>query len=246
MSEPQAYLNGELLPQSQAHLTLHDAGFIFGATVTDLCRTFRQRLYRWEDHLRRFRAGCELAHIDLRLDDPAFTRLAQELVRRNASLVPATQELCLVLFATPGPIGYYLGEPGGAGDAAPTFGMHTFPLPYARYRRLVQEGADLIIPQVRHIPTNCIDPRIKQRSRLNWWLADREVQAIRAGAQALLLGEHDHVTETAAANFLIVKNDVVNSPPADSILGGVSLQVVRELCGPLGITFAERPLTVSD
>ena len=246
MSEPHVYLNGRFLPQSQAHLALHDAGFVFGATVTDLCRTFGQRLYRWDDHLRRIRVSCEMAHIDPRLDDSEVTRLAHELIGRNAPLLPQTQEHCLVLFATPGPVGYYLGEPGGAGDAVPTFGMHTFPLPYDRYRRLIEHGADLVIPQTRHVPAACVDPRIKHRSRMHWWLADREVQAVRPGAQALLLNERGHVTETAAANFLIVKQGVVISPPSGTILSGVSLQVVRELCGGLEIAFQERPLTVDE
>jgi branched-chain amino acid aminotransferase len=246
MSEPYAFLHGCFLPQSQAQLPLHDAGFVLGATITDLCRTFAHRLYRWEDHARRFRDSCKLADIDSGLDDSSISRLAHELIGRNAPLVPPAQELCLVLFATPGPIGYYLGAPGGAGDATPTFGMHTFPLPYARYRPLIEGGADLIVPQIRHIPAACIDPRIKQRSRLHWWLADREVQASQRGAQALLVDEHGHVTETAAANFLAMKNGVVISPPADRILGGVSLQVVRELTRELVIAFEERPLTVAD
>src|SRR5262245_32666482 len=205
MSEPYAFLNWRFLPQSRAQLPLHDAGFVLGATVTDLCRTFGQALYRWEDHLRRFRASCELARVNLGLEDFELTRFAHELIARNAPLVPPAQELCLVMFATPGPIGYYLGEPGGAGDGAATFGMHTFPLPYARYRRLIESGADLILPQVRQIPAACIDPRIKQRSRLHWWLADREVQAVHPGAQALLLDEQGHITETATANIAIVR-----------------------------------------
>ncbi len=246
MSEPQAYLNGRFIPQSQAHLPLHDAGFVFGATVTDLCRTFGQRPYRWDDHLCRFRASCEQAYIDPRLGDSEITRIADELIRRNVNSLPPNQELCLVLFATPGAIGYYLGESGGVGDGAPTFGMHTFPLPYARYRRLVQHGAHLVVPQVRHLPASCVDPHIKHRSRMNWWLADREVQAVQSGAQALLLNEQGYVTETAAANFLIVQCGVVISPPSETVLAGVSLQMVRESCGRLGIPFAEQQLTVDD
>lgn len=54
-SLPLAYLNDRFLPQPEARLTLHDAGFVLGVTVTDLCRTFRHRPYRLADHLRRFR-----------------------------------------------------------------------------------------------------------------------------------------------------------------------------------------------
>jgi branched-subunit amino acid aminotransferase/4-amino-4-deoxychorismate lyase len=91
-----------------------------------------------------------------------------------------------------------------------------------------------------------VDPRIKQRSRLLWWLAEQEVHAVDPLANALLLDSDDHLTETAAANFLIVKNGVVMSPPNSTILNGVSLQVVRELCGELNIGFEERSLTVND
>jgi branched-subunit amino acid aminotransferase/4-amino-4-deoxychorismate lyase len=55
MTTPLAYLNGDFRPQNEAQLPLHDAGFVWGATVTDLCRTFRHRLFRLADHLDRFR-----------------------------------------------------------------------------------------------------------------------------------------------------------------------------------------------
>jgi branched-chain amino acid aminotransferase len=246
MSESYAFLDGRFMSATEAQLPLYDAGFVLGATVTDLCRTFRQQLYRWNDHLRRFRASCRLAHIDVHHGDLEITRLAHELIQRNAHSLPTTNELCLVLFATPGPIGYYRGEPGGAGEGSSTFGMHTFPLPYARYRSLIEHGSDLIIPAVHHVPVSCVDPQIKQRSRMHWWLADREVQAVGAGAQALLLNEHGHVTETAAANFMIVQRGAIVSPPAGTVLPGVSLQVVREICDRQRIPFEERPLSVED
>src|SRR5207302_2034678 len=90
------------------------------------------------------------------------------------------------------------------------------------------------------------DPCIKQRSRLHWWLAEREVQALTPGASALLLDEAGHVTETAAANFLIVRQGTVLSPPRSDILGGVSLLVTQELCHQLGIPFREQTLDLTD
>jgi branched-chain amino acid aminotransferase len=246
MPEPLAYLNGQLVPQSLAHLPLHDAGFVFGATVTDLCRTFRHQLYRWPDHLARFRRGCRSTQINPPGSDEDLTRLAEQVVANNAALLEPAQELALVVFATPGPVGYYAGKTGGIGDAPPTLGMHTFALPFARYRRLFLEGARLVIPGIRHVPAACVDPRIKQRSRLHWWLAEREASEIEAGATALLLDQGGHVTETAGANFLAVRAGTILSPPTTGVLGGISLQVVRELCRDLGIPFEEQPLTPED
>lgn len=242
-NEPLAYLNGDFLPQRDAHVGLHDAGFVFGATVTDLCRTFRHRLFRWGDHLNRFCRSCRAARVVLAATDGELTRAAEQLVEHNGRLLQPEQELGLVVFATPGPIGYYLGQPGGPGDSRPTLGMHTFPLPFTRYARLFREGARLVVPPTRHVPAACVDPHLKQRSRLHWWLAAQEVEGMDPAASALLLDLDGHVTETAFANFLIVRRGTVVSPPRSAILDGISLRVTEELCRGLGIPFAEAPLS---
>src|SRR5947208_9254665 len=113
MPETLAYLNGDWLPAERMALPVHDAGFVFGATITDLCRTFRHRLFRWADHLNRFRQSCLAARVPLEASDDELTSVAGQLAEHNGGLLRPEQEFALVVFATPGPIGYYLGEPGG-------------------------------------------------------------------------------------------------------------------------------------
>jgi branched-subunit amino acid aminotransferase/4-amino-4-deoxychorismate lyase len=244
--EPLAYLHGRLLPAKEAALPLHDAGFVLGATVTDLCRTFAGRLYRWAEHCARFRQSCRLARVALPYSDEELTDLAQEIARNNRKCLPGGGELALVVFATPGPIGYYLGQTGGAGQDAPTLGMYTYPLPFVRLASLFRPGARLLVPSVRQVPAVCVDPRIKQRSRLFWWLAEQEVHDLDPGASALLLDMDGLVTETAAANFLLVRQGQVLTPRRTRVLGGISLQVVEQLCAGLGLPFAEADLTLED
>jgi branched-subunit amino acid aminotransferase/4-amino-4-deoxychorismate lyase len=242
----QAYLNGRFIPHEEASLFLHDAGFVFGATATDLLRMFRHRLFRLEDHVARFRQSCSLAHVPQPIPDEEIIRLANELTARNAALLRPNDDLVLVMFATPGPIGYYQGRESDAGKDTPTFGMQTFPLPLWRYAPLFRDGAHLVVPTIRQLPPSTVDPRIKQRSRLHWWIAGQEAQQIEKGAWALLLDANGNVTETAAANFLVVKDGVVTSLPRGSILGGISLLTVEEICQELQIPFQERPLTIKD
>jgi branched-chain amino acid aminotransferase len=246
MLPPLAYLNGQLLPQAEAHLLLNDAGFIFGATATDLCRTFCHHLFRLSDHLARFRQSCAFARIPQPVCDEELTRIAEQLVTHNAALLRSDEDLALVMFATPGPIGYYGGLPGGPGDGKPTLGMHTFPLPLARYRSFFERGVSLVVPHARHVPATCIDPRAKIRSRLHWWLAEQEAREIEPGAVALLLNQEGCITETAGANFLLVKDGTVVSPPRSTILNGISLLVVEELCGANGIPIREAVIHVED
>jgi branched-chain amino acid aminotransferase len=243
MTTPLAYLNGDFRPQNEAQLPLHDAGFVWGATVTDLCRTFRHRLYRLVDHLDRFRDSCRRAHVPLDASNEQLTAVGEQLVVQNACLIGANDDLALVMFATPGPVGYYLGE---SGQGPPTLGMHTFPLPFARYRGLFGEGARLLVPRVRHIPAPCVDPRIKHRSRLFWWIAEQEVHETDATATALLIDLDGFVTETAAANLLIVKDGRVQTSWRGRVLNGISLKIVQEMCAELKIPFDEVDLSLAD
>src|SRR5262245_55413326 len=149
MAVPLAYLSGRYLPVDEVRLSFNDAGFVWGATVTDLCRTFRHRVYRLDEHLRRFRQSCDLARVPLLADDAALSDIAGRLVTENAPLVGADGELILVLLATPGPIGYHVGR---SENGPPTLGLYTYPLPFERYRRLFEEGATLVVPRTRQQP----------------------------------------------------------------------------------------------
>src|SRR4051794_21555429 len=147
MNTPLAYLNGRFLPFAEAALPLHDAGFVSGATVVDNARTFRHKLFRWEDHLRRFTGDCAQCYVPCEATHHELTAVAYELVAHNAKLLHPGEELQLVTFATPGPLGFYLGDaangpaaglPGpvsGASRGPGTLGMVTYPLPVARFRR---------------------------------------------------------------------------------------------------------------
>jgi branched-subunit amino acid aminotransferase/4-amino-4-deoxychorismate lyase len=244
MTEPLAHLQGRSVPQSQAHIALHDAGFVMGAIVSDVCRTFRHHLFRLPEHLARFRESCRLACVRLRHSDDDLVRIALDLVERNSKLIDDHHDLSLVMCATPGPLDHYRDHNSTAIASEPTLLMHTFPIPFARYSRFFSDGVRLVTPSVRHVPTASIDRRIKHRSRLHWWIAEQEVNQTDPHAVALLLDEHENVTETAAANFLIMDHGTVISPPADSVLTGISLAAVRDFCGRLDIPFREQPLTL--
>ncbi|MCU0703541.1 MAG: hypothetical protein MUF18_06135 [Fimbriiglobus sp.] len=60
-----AFHNGRIVPYSELAIPPHDAGFVFGATVTDFCRTYAHQLFRWPDHLARLRRDAEVCFVPL-------------------------------------------------------------------------------------------------------------------------------------------------------------------------------------
>ncbi len=246
-SEPVVYLRGSLLPASEARISIYDFGIVLGATVTDLLRTFKQKPYRLQDHVRRFCESCKYARIAPPISFDEIVTVTSELVDRNCSLLPEGGELAVVYFITPGENLVYAGSAGSPGAALqPTFCIHSFPLPYGLFRRYFTEGMHLVTPSTRHVPPQCLDPKTKNRSRLHWWIAEQEAHLIDPLAVPVLLDLDGNLTETSGSNFLMVKNGIVLSPEPRNILLGISRRTIIELCARLGIAFQERDLQVHD
>jgi branched-chain amino acid aminotransferase len=244
--EPVVYLNGSFIPSSQASVSIYDYGIVIGATITDLLRTFAGKPYRMEQHIDRFYRSCKYAGIKPPKTEIECAELTRELIRRNMPLLTPGNDLAVVYFITPGVNLLYAGSAGGGEMRQATFCIHSFPLPRALFRAFFTEGVHVVIPSTRHVPPQCVDSKIKQRSRLHWWLAEREAKLGDARAVPLLLDLGGNLTETSGANFLLVRKGKVYSPASRNILCGISRDVVRELCGRLGIDFEERDLQVHD
>lgn len=231
---PIAFLNGRFVPAADLTVSATDAGFVSAVTVTDFCRTYRRRLFRWPDHLARFRHDCETLRIPLPYPDADLTAAAERLVSESEG------EVAVVTFATPGPLGYLKGS---AANGPPTVGMHAAPIARDRYRRFFADGVVLAV--VGEYPAGVVPAGVKHRSRLHWWLAEQTVRDRFPGAVAVLTGEGG-AADTAVGTVLAVVGDTVLSPDPGAVLAGVSARVVRDLCPGVGLTFADRTLDFRD
>src|SRR5262245_55758117 len=108
-SEPLVYLNGQMVPASRAHLAIYDAGVVLGATVTEMTRTFRQRLFKLDDHLDRLLRSLRYTRMETGLTKADFVKISHELVANNASLLDKDGELGLIHFVTAGEYPTYAG-----------------------------------------------------------------------------------------------------------------------------------------
>ena len=244
MAEPIVYLNHEIVPATQAHVKIHDAGVVWGATVTEMVRTFHHRLFRLDEHLARLARSLRYVRLDIGRTMEEFTVALDELVQHNARLLNANDELGLVIFVTAGEIAAYVGTASMTARATPTVCAHTFPLSFASWAEKMQNGAHVVTPSIRHVPPQCVDPKMKYRSRMHYYLAGKEAELVDPHAIPLLLDLQGNATETSGANFVIVEHGTIVSPTTRNILPGISRQVVIELAEKLDIPFVERDFQV--
>src|SRR5262249_45390890 len=131
--------------------------------------------------------------------------------------------------------------PGPSGAGTPTVCVHGSPLDFSRWAGQYDHGLPAFVSSVRQVPESCWPSELKCRSRMHYYLADREAAEQKPGARAILLDQEGNVAESTTANVLVYREqDGLSSPPDDHILVGISLNVVHALAGKLGIPFMRR------
>src|SRR4029078_8927067 len=102
----------------------------------------------------------------------------------------------------------------------------------------------LVPPSILHVPPHGYAPKMKYRSRMHYYLADKEAQLVDPDAAALLLDLAGNVTETSGSNFPSVERGTIVSPTLVNTLPGISRATVIELAAKLGIPFVEKDIQV--
>jgi branched-chain amino acid aminotransferase len=243
MAEPQAYLNGKFLPASQVTISPGDAGFVLGATLAEQLRTFRGRLFHLEDHLERLAHSLEVVDVDPGLDRGQLADIARQLVEHNHRLLDPADDLGLSVFVTPGPYAAY----AAPGPVRPTVCLHTYPLPFRLWAEKYEMGQALVTSEIEQVSPRSWPPSLKCRSRMHYYLADRQAARVDPAARAVLLDREGRVTEASTANILIYRRDEgLVSPPRETVLLGISLAVTWELARGRGLAVVQRELKRED
>lgn len=244
MTEPIAFLDGQFVRAASVAISPIDSGFVLGAGVAEQLRTFGGKLFCWDDHFTRLEGSLAVVGVDPGMDRRRFTEVAEELVAHNHHLLADGDDLGLSIVVTPGIHPAYATQQSPTG---PTVCVHTYPLPFRFWASKYRTGQALVLTGVMQVPSRCWPAELKCRSRMHYYLADREAAQRDPGARAVLLDEHGRVTEASTANVLIYseKQGLV-TPPAGTVLPGISASVALRLAAEAGIPAATRPLVPDD
>lgn len=241
------YQNGEFVPEADARISIFDSALMFGDMVFEMTRSFNKKQFRLREHLERLMAGVKILHIPLQLGIEALEEICHEVVRRNDPVFSDSDEHRLMINVSRGPLAIYHEVFGS--NMEPTVVVADFPLKWtvAGMGELFDKGINAVVPSQRAIPSSLMDPKIKNRSRLFYQMANIEVSKVKGERNwALLLDPDGLVTEGTGDNFFIVKAGKVKTPEGRNILRGVSRDYIFELCGELGIECVEANLDLYD
>jgi branched-chain amino acid aminotransferase len=241
------YMNGEYVPETQAKVSIYDSALMFGDMVFEMTRSFNKTQFKLREHLERLYAGIRYVHIPLEMTIDEMEVACLATIEKNEPFFDAHDEHRLMINVSRGPLGLYshlFGE-----DAKPLVIIADFPLKWtvAFMEELYDEGINAVIPNQRVIPASLMEPKVKNRSRLFYQMANIEVSKYKGKNNWPLIMDTDgFIAESSSGNFFMVKDGALYTPEPRNILRGVSRDYVFELCKELNIPCIERNLELFD
>src|SRR6478672_6883162 len=105
MDQITVFLNGSWVPDSDLHISVDDAGFLLGATVTERLRTFGGQVFRLDEHLARLRNSLKIVGLNSDAISSQVATAVLEFIRGNQTLIEPDDDWSIIAFATPGAAG---------------------------------------------------------------------------------------------------------------------------------------------
>jgi len=220
------YLNGEFMPLEEAKVSVLDRGFTFGDGVYEVLPVYQQHIFRFSEHIDRLDNSLAGIYLDNPLARHEWREILKTLVARNGA----------------GDQSIYLQVTRGVSERDHAIGLVGRPTVFAMSKPLQQQVFSGGISAITAEDIRWSRCRIKAITLLPSIILRH--QANLAGAMEAILLRNNTVTEGAASNVFIVRNDVVMTPPKDDkILPGITRDLVMELLSNAGITCVEKPVS---
>ncbi|HOJ31886.1 MAG TPA: aminotransferase class IV [bacterium] len=207
------YMNGKFVNEKEAKISIYDSALMFGDMVFEMTRSFNKKQFKLREHLERLYAGIRILRIPLSMTIHEMEEKCYEVIEKNEPVFSPTDEHRLMINVSRGPLAIYAHVFDGRIE--PTVVIADFPLKWTvvGMGRLYDIGVNAIIPSQRTVPSYLIDPKIKNRSRIYYQMANIEVSQCKGDRNwALLLDPDGFVAEGTGDNFFIVKNRKIYSP----------------------------------
>ncbi len=238
-----AYLNGQILPESEVRVSFRDRGYKYGDAVFDMTRTFGHKVFKLQEHIDRFYRSLRYVRIDPGMSPREMIQKSEEVLERNMHLLDKNDD-------------YWLGQRVSRGvdnvagetpiQTGPTVVIECTPLPLKARAAFYRDGLDVVVPSTRRVAPSMLSPRAKTHNYLNMVIGEQEAKSTNPNAWAVLLDENGNLAEGIGSNIFIVRDGVVFTPSERYVLPGVSRQTAMDLAKDLGIKLVEGDIDLFD
>lgn len=239
-----AYLNGHIIEEGDAKVSVRDRGYMLGDAVFEVWRSYGGRPHEpmVEKNLARLARGLQFMELDPADIIADLRRGTAELVVQNADEIKEVGDVLFFVIVSRG-----MGMELGSDAESTTRSIVCIPMPFQQFGRdLHRRGGKLTTSLLYQDPWGAVDPRIKTTSRMGYVRAERKMKRTGPATWVVFSDGHGNVTEASGANLMLIKDGVIHRPPRERVLGGINQDTFLELAAKIGINNVERNLTLYD
>ncbi|ARS89224.1 aminotransferase class IV [Natrarchaeobaculum aegyptiacum] len=223
------HVNGDLVPASEATVSVDDRGFRYGDAAFETMRAYGGTIFAWDRHLERLESTCEALSLGHGLAPDDLRERVDETLAAN-DLADAYVRLSITRGVQPGKL-----TPRSEVDPTVVIYVESLPRGGRQGRPVWDDPATVRTVETRRIPDDALPASAKTHNYLNGILARTELRGTDAD-EALCLDTQNRVAEGATSNLFFVRDGVVHTPGLEGpVLPGITRGLVLELADEAGV-----------
>ncbi len=214
------YLDGELVPEAEAKVSVFDHGLLYGDGVFEGIRAYNGRVFRLTEHLKRLYNGAKALKLSIPLTPAEMSEALLETLRANN-----LRDAYIRLVVTRGK-----GDLGLDPRKCPKATVFIIAASISLYPdEFYQNGLEVITCSTRRNHPVTVDAGVKSLNYLNNIYA--KMETAEAGvSEGIMLSIDGYVAECTGDNIFIVTDGVLITPPLHvGNLGGITREAIMEL-----------------
>jgi len=232
------YVNGELVPRSEARVSVFDAGYVCGDGVWEGVRLINGQVISFDAHVDRMFEGANAIAMDIGLTKQQAKDVIMKTFEANGMRDGAHARLMVTRGVKKTP------------NQDPRFILGKATIVCVAEHKVVdaeakKRGLTLHTSTIRCSTPDVFDLRLNSHSRLNFIQA--LIQAINVGAdEALMLDTNGFVSSCNSTNFFVVRNGAVWTSSGRYCFNGITRATVLRLAREAGIPVHEGDYTLAE
>lgn len=231
------YLNGKMVPDEEAVISVFDHGLLYGDGVFEGIRAYNGKVFRLVEHIRRLYESAHSIMLAIPLSQEEMIKSVVDTVNANN-----LRDAYIRLVVTRG-----VGDLGMDPRKCKKAQVFIIADKITLYpEELYEKGLEVITVATRRNIAEALEPKIKSLNYLNNIHA--KIEANRAGVlEAIMLTNQGYICEGTGDNIFIYRHGELLTPPAYlGILEGITREAIIELAAREGIPLKEVPFTRHD
>ena len=172
VQQRKVYLNGDFVSEQDARISIFDSAVMFGDMVFEMTRVYNHKPFRLRHHLERLYASLKVTEMDPGMSIDEMEGATLQTIETNKGCFPEGLDFQIMHNVSRGPLPIYsVLFPGGL---EPTITINCWPLIWhlGPHAEEYAKGIHLVITPQQSVPARFLDPKVKNRSRLHYQIAN--------------------------------------------------------------------------